>query len=49
MEKGKQIGKMEGLRYVYLGNVGGETNTVCHKCGEILVRRRGYWLPEIKT
>jgi len=43
---GKEIGETAGLRYVYLGNVGGESNTICHKCGEILVRRRGYWQPD---
>jgi len=31
------------LSYVYLGNVGREeTNTYCSKCGNLLVRRRGY-------
>ena len=31
------------LRYVYLGNVGlEETNTYCHSCGNLLVRRVGY-------
>ena len=31
------------LNYVYLGNVGmEETNTLCPKCGSLLVRRRGY-------
>ena len=42
----KEIGMEEGLRYVYLGNVGGETNTACHQCGEILIRRQGYWIPK---
>jgi pyruvate formate lyase activating enzyme len=31
------------LRYVYVGNVGTEdSNTVCPKCGSLLVRRLGY-------
>ncbi|MGO9412780.1 MAG: AmmeMemoRadiSam system radical SAM enzyme [Spirochaetia bacterium] len=31
------------LRYVYVGNVGTEeANTVCPKCGAVLVRRSGY-------
>lgn len=30
------------LRYVYLGNVGGESDTNCASCGALLVRRRGY-------
>jgi pyruvate formate lyase activating enzyme len=46
LNRALEIGKEEGLRYVYLGNVGGETNTACHQCGEILIRRQGYWIPE---
>ncbi len=35
------IGKEEGLRYVYIGNVPGHRgeNTYCHKCGELLIER----------
>ena len=43
----KDIGLEEGLRYVYLGNIGGETNTTCHHCGSLLIRRQGYWVSEI--
>lgn len=42
LEKAQQIGKEEGLRYIYLGNVPGEANTVCHQCGNILIQRSGY-------
>ena len=42
----RDIGKRAGLRYVYLGNVGGDTNTICYQCGKVLVRRSGYWIPE---
>lgn len=44
LEKAYQIGKEEGLKYVYVGNVwGGKMeNTYCPKCGEILVERFGY-------
>ena len=38
----QEIGREAGLRYVYVGNVPGEANTVCHLCGHLLVRRRGY-------
>jgi pyruvate formate lyase activating enzyme len=34
-----QIGRDAGLRYVYLGNVREGADTVCHACGEVLVRR----------
>jgi pyruvate formate lyase activating enzyme len=42
LEEARQIGREAGLRYVYLGNVPGEANTVCHECGQILIRRSGY-------
>jgi pyruvate formate lyase activating enzyme len=41
-----EIGREEGLRYVYCGNlpgqVGGFEDTRCHGCGTALVRRFGY-------
>jgi pyruvate formate lyase activating enzyme len=46
LEKARQIGIEEGLRYVYLGNVEGETNTTCYQCGRLLIRRQGYWVAE---
>jgi pyruvate formate lyase activating enzyme len=36
------FGREAGLRYVYVGNVPGEANTVCHECSHLLVRRWGY-------
>ena len=44
LTKAAEIGKEEGLEYVYLGNVGGESNTYCPHCGSLLIRRRGYWI-----
>jgi len=32
----------KSLRYVYLGNVSGESNSLCANCGAVLVRRSGY-------
>lgn len=32
----------ERLRYVYLGNVPGQEDTLCTACGALLVRREGY-------
>ncbi len=46
LRRAQEIGLEEGLRYVYLGNVAGESNTTCHGCGQILIRRRGYWIAE---
>jgi pyruvate formate lyase activating enzyme len=42
----QEIGLEAGLRYVYQGNVAGESNTACHACGRLLIRRSGYWIPE---
>jgi len=50
LRKAKQIGRETGLRYVYEGNVPGETgeNTYCHNCGEMLIRRFGYNIQQNK-
>ncbi len=44
LEAARRIARGEGLRYVYLGNVPGHEgeNTVCPKCGSLLVERQGY-------
>jgi len=39
LERAREIGREEGLMYVYLGNVQGESNTYCPSCGELLLRR----------
>ena len=39
LEKAYEIGKKEGLKYVYLGNVPAENDTICPKCGSIFVKR----------
>ncbi len=38
------VAKDEGLYYVFLGNMGSEkgSNTYCHSCGELLIKRTGY-------
>lgn len=37
----------EGIRYVYVGNVAGHegNNTYCHHCKNLLIERRGYFIP----
>ena len=38
-----KIGRKAGLKYVYAGNVPGESeNTSCSNCGEVLIERQGY-------
>jgi pyruvate formate lyase activating enzyme len=44
LKRAREIALEVGLRFVYIGNVpthDGE-NTVCPKCGKIVIRRRGY-------
>jgi pyruvate formate lyase activating enzyme len=50
LRKARQIGLEAGLRYVYEGNVPGETgeNTYCYNCGKPLIRRFGYSIQENK-
>jgi len=40
----RQIGLDAGLRYVYPGNVPGESgeSTTCYQCGSLLIERRGF-------
>jgi pyruvate formate lyase activating enzyme len=46
LRRARDIGQEEGLRYIYVGNVPGESNTSCHECGRLLIRRSGYWILE---
>jgi len=46
LRQASDIGREMGLRYIYVGNVPGEANTVCHNCGRVLIRRSGYWILE---
>jgi pyruvate formate lyase activating enzyme len=44
LEKAWRIGREEGLKYVYIGNVPGHRyeNTYCPRCGELLIERFGF-------
>jgi pyruvate formate lyase activating enzyme len=46
LREAQTIGLEEGLHYVYVGNIPGEGNTICHKCGKLLIRRTSYRLVE---
>jgi pyruvate formate lyase activating enzyme len=51
LRRAREIGREEGLSFVYLGNVaepGGE-DTVCPSCGAIAVRRNGFSVLEPRT
>ena len=42
LKRAKKIGESAGLRYVYLGNVLGDSDTYCYIFGKVLVKR-GYF------
>ena len=42
-----EIGKAAGLKYVYMGNIHGESNTHCPTCGELLIPRTGYHIGKV--
>ncbi len=44
LEEAYNIGKREGLKYLYIGNTGKEkfSNTICPFCGKTIVKRSGY-------
>ena len=43
------IGREEGLKFIYVGNVPGHEgeNTVCSNCKRVVIRRDGYSLGNI--
>jgi pyruvate formate lyase activating enzyme len=50
LARARSLGLAAGLRFVYSGNLGGRggeaENTTCPKCGELLVRRSGFFVEE---
>ena len=48
LKRAYEIGKKAGLRYVYMGNVPGDTseNTYCYDCDELLIERDGFAIGE---
>lgn len=46
LKKAEAIGKKAGLKYIYIGNIAVETNTLCHNCGKLLIARAGYVIEE---
>jgi pyruvate formate lyase activating enzyme len=41
LDKAEEIAK-KYLHYVYVGNIWRESNTICPKCGKVLIQREGY-------
>lgn len=47
LAEAKYVAHEAGLWYVYLGNVRSEaSNTICHNCQQLLIRRDGFWVRE---
>jgi pyruvate formate lyase activating enzyme len=47
LRKAYALGKEEGLEYIYVGNVWGESElTLCPKCGKSLLQRSGFLVKE---
>ena len=40
--RAREIGKEEGLKYVYVGNVATRGETVCPGCGKVMIERSGF-------
>jgi pyruvate formate lyase activating enzyme len=50
LRKARSIGKREGLRYIYIGNVLGESeDTLCPSCQKTLIRRQGFYVSDYKV
>lgn len=50
LHKACSIGKKEGLRYLYIGNVLGESeDTLCSSCQKALIRRQGFFISDYKV
>jgi pyruvate formate lyase activating enzyme len=47
LNKAYSLGKKAGLRYIYIGNIPGESpQTLCPSCNQSLIRRRSFWVLE---
>ena len=44
-----EIAKAHGFKFVYLGNVGGESNTYCPNCGTLVIERLAYRVRVVAT
>jgi pyruvate formate lyase activating enzyme len=49
LKMAERIGREAGLRYVYLGNVPGESeSTCCYNCGRTLIKRVGFFVSSVE-
>ena len=52
LQRAAAIGRDAGLRYIYAGNLPGQVgdleDTRCSKCGELLIKRNGYFIDDYR-
>jgi pyruvate formate lyase activating enzyme len=52
LQRAAAIGRDAGLRYIYAGNLPGQVgdleDTRCTKCGELLIKRNGYFIDDYR-
>jgi pyruvate formate lyase activating enzyme len=47
LQKAAALARQAGLKFIYIGNVWGESeDTVCPRCGKVLIRRSGFSVEE---
>lgn len=51
LDRAMEIGREEGLKFIYIGNVAGHDgeNTVCPNCKRVVIRRDGYQIGKINV
>ncbi|MGW8161861.1 MAG: radical SAM protein, partial [Desulfobulbales bacterium] len=51
LQRAREIGLAEGLRYVFVGNIPGEDgeNTVCPQCSKTVIERMGFTIMSQKV
>jgi len=49
LQRAREIGLNEGLKYVYTGNIPGDEgeNTYCWNCGKLLIKREGFYVAQL--
>jgi len=49
IEKAREIGRQEGIKYIYAGNRGESDNTLCPSCKKVLIERSRFAVRRINT
>ncbi len=49
LEKAVKIGREAGLNFIYMGNISGESDTICPNCGKLAIKRNHKTAVDINT